>query len=78
MIPAVRVVSNLAPTRWLFWVTTLPSSLSVDSGLKFLPDSPCSELSNLYSVTADYFQVLCIINVLPCHNLDRVDESFSM
>ena len=78
MIPAVRVVSNLAPTRWLFWVTSLPSSLSVDSGLKSLPKSPCRELSNLYSVTADYFQVLCIINVLSCHNLDRVDESFSM
>ena len=54
-----------------------PALFSIDSGLKSLPDSPRSELSNLYSLTADYFQVLCIINVL-CHNLDGVDESFSI
>ena len=55
-----------------------PALFSIDSGLKSLPDPPCSEQSNLYSLTADYFQVLCIINVLSCHNLDRMDVSFSM
>ena len=52
-------------------------TLAADSGLKSLLDPRGSELSNSCSVTADYFQVLCTINVL-CHNLDRVDESFSM
>ena len=32
----------------------------------------------MYCITAGYFQVLFTVNVLSCHNPDRVDESFSM